>query len=114
VQVVRFGRPAIDPEPHVPAAAGTDVPADVDEDEVDADALVEPDEEDELADVDAELLAAEGEVGSSEWLLLENWHPVRNADPTKTSATADRFFFISVYTFVSAYTVLAREMFAIP
>ena len=96
LQLPRFGRPLIADDAHVPAAAGT-VAADDEEDDVD--------EDDELAD---DALEVDGAVGSSRLLLLENWQPVNSIEPATANASAQIFFFIVAYTFVSAHTILAR------
>ena len=93
LQLPRFGRPLIAGDAHVPAAAGT-VAAD------------DEDEEEELADDAAE---PDGAVGSSRLPLLpESWHPVNSIEPATATASAQIFFFMVVYTFVSAHTILAR------
>ena len=97
LQLPRFGSPLIADDAHVPAAAGT-VAADDEEDDVD--------EDDELAD---DALEVDGAVGSSRLPLLpESWHPVNSIEPATATASAQIFFFMVVYTFVSAHTILAR------
>jgi len=96
LQLPRFGSPLIADDAHVPAAAGT-VAVDDEEDDVD--------EDDELAD---DALEVDGAVGSSRLLLLENWQPVNSIEPATANASAQIFFFIVAYTFVSAHTILAR------
>ena len=60
----------------------------------------------EPAGVDAD----EGAVGSSNWVLFENWQPASSTAAAVVTAQTQIFFIMSVYTFVCAHTVLVHAV----